>query len=72
VPLPAQRKEIVLFGIKRVAAETDLKPWHIYKLIRQGKFARPLKVGRRSLWTADDIADLQHRLLAERDAKAGA
>jgi len=37
----------------------------LYELIRNGKFPRPLKIGRRSVWREADVAAAVERLTAE-------
>ena len=37
----------------------------VYKLIKQGEFPRPLKIGASSVWRDSDIAAWQSRLIEE-------
>jgi len=43
------------------------KPWSIYRLIREGQFPRPVKLGQRAVaWRESDISDwINSREVAE-------
>lgn len=46
--------------------------FYVYKLIAQGLFPRPVKIGNISAWLESDLIKWQRARIAERDAKAAA
>ena len=45
---------------------------HIWRLIKAGKFPKPVKIGDRNTWLESEIDDLIEKLLAKRDCKEAA
>lgn len=63
----------VILSMNRLIRMTELpdivgyKPWSIYRLIREGQFPRPVKLGQRAVaWRQSDISDwINSREIAE-------
>lgn len=49
----------VLFTVKDICARYTLTKQTIRRLIKEGKFPAPLRVGRSLRWTADAIAEFE-------------
>jgi prophage regulatory protein len=45
---------------------------HIWRLIKAGRFPKPVKIGDRNTWVESEIDDLIEKLIAERDGKEAA
>lgn len=41
---------------------------HLWRLIRAGKFPKPVKIGNRNHWVESEIDDYINGMVAERDA----
>lgn len=50
-------EEITLLKIEAVAKAIGVSEKHIYRLIRQQGFPKPIKIGRSSRWKKSDIAE---------------
>lgn len=60
--------DISILRIKEVSARTGLKPEAIYRLGREGKFPRPVKISEFSSgWVASEVQDYLAQRLAARD-----
>jgi len=47
-----------LLRMKELSSIVGYKPWNIYRLIREGDFPRPVKLGQRAVaWRESDISD---------------
>lgn len=63
-------RPIKILRIKDVSAITGLKPEAIYRLGREGKFPRPVKIGTFSSgWVEAEIQDYLATRIAQRDAR---
>jgi prophage regulatory protein len=44
--------------MKELSHIVGFKPWNIYRLIREGNFPRPVRLGQRAVaWRESDISD---------------
>jgi len=47
-----------LLRMKELSHIVGFKPWNIYRLIREGNFPRPVRLGQRAVaWRESDISD---------------
>lgn len=47
-----------LVRMKELSRIVGYKPWNIYRLIREGDFPRPVRLGQRAVaWRESDISD---------------
>ncbi len=55
--------------LSEVLLEVSLKKPTIYKLIQKGEFPRPIKIGRSSLWSMDEISEFLNNKMKSRKTK---
>jgi len=55
------------FRVKQVAEFLSLSVREIWRLVAEGDFPPPIKIGRCSIWFESDIIDFQMRLRAQRE-----
>ena len=67
-PQPFRDALIRLSDVETVAG---LRRSHVYKLIADGEFPRPIKIGTASRWSVQEIQAWVAGKLAERDAVRG-
>ena len=61
----------VFIGIAAVEGRIGLKKTAVYRLMREGKFPRPVRLtGKAVRWVVAEIDDWQRERLAERDRDA--
>jgi predicted DNA-binding transcriptional regulator AlpA len=58
------------FRVKQVAEFLSLSVREIWRLVADGSFPPPIKIGRCSIWFESDIIEFQMRLRAQRERKA--
>ena len=55
------------FRVKQVAEFLSLSVREIWRLVAEGDFPPPIKIGRCSIWFESDIIDFQMRLRSQRE-----
>ena len=55
------------FRIKQVAEMFTVSVREVWRLVARGELARPVKIGRCSVWFESDIVELQARLRTQRE-----
>ena len=55
------------FRVKQVAEFLSLSVREIFRLVAEGSFPPPIKIGRCSIWFESDIIEFQMRLRAQRE-----
>ena len=58
------------FRVKQVAEFLSLSVREIFRLVAEGSFPPPIKIGRCSIWFESDIIEFQMRLRSQRERKA--
>jgi len=58
------------FRVKQVAEFLSLSVREIWRLVADGSFPPPIKIGRCSIWFESDIIEFQMKLRAQRERKA--
>jgi predicted DNA-binding transcriptional regulator AlpA len=58
------------FRVKQVAQFLSLSVREIWRLVAEGSFPPPIKIGRCSIWFESDIIEFQMRLRAQRERSA--
>lgn len=56
-------------SIKEVSRRTSLCRSVLYALIQEGRFPKPAKVGRRSIWSSDSVDSWLRARFDERDQR---
>jgi predicted DNA-binding transcriptional regulator AlpA len=57
------------FRVKQVAEFLSLSVREIFRLVAEGSFPPPVKIGRCSIWFESDIIEFQMRLRSQRERK---
>jgi len=58
------------FRVNQVAEFLSLSVREIWRLVAEGSFPPPIKIGRCSIWFESDIIEFQMRLRTQRERKA--
>ncbi len=61
------RMEKMAYKIKELTNIIGLSKAHIYRLIKEGKFPKPVKIGKSSLWLRKDIENWLESLRQNQD-----
>jgi excisionase family DNA binding protein len=57
------------FRVREVAAYLSVSVRKIWRLVANGSFPAPIKIGRCAVWFESDIIEFQTRLRAQRERK---
>ena len=58
------------FRVNQVAEFLSLSVREVWRLVAEGSFPPPIKIGRCSIWFESDIIEFQMRLRTQRERKA--
>jgi len=56
-----------LIGLTETCERTGHSRWTLNRMVAEGRFPRPVRVGRRTMFEAGEVAEYIDRLLATRD-----